>query len=177
MRKKCRNLILNSEPIRIQNTTSSHKWGKTFSPTELMKTGIEYRQKRREPELWRILKMATGNTERNWWEARDMDSARDPDPQNPHVFGPPRSGSISRRYGSGSGSGCFLRLKIMCLLVSYMKKNMKKKNYFLHPQSHWRKELDPDPDPLVKSADPGIRIRTKMSRIPNTEYRDGENKN
>jgi hypothetical protein len=27
---------------------------------------------------------------------------------------------------------------------------------------------DPDPDPLVRGTDPGIRIRTKMSRIPNT---------
>ncbi len=32
-------------------------------------------------------------------------------------------------------------------------------------------ELDPDPDPLVRSTDPGIRIRirSKMSRIPNTD--------
>jgi hypothetical protein len=35
-------------------------------------------------------------------------------------------------------------------------------------------ELDPDPDPetdpdpLFRGTDPGIRIRTKMSRIPNT---------
>jgi hypothetical protein len=33
-------------------------------------------------------------------------------------------------------------------------------------------ELDPDPDPLARGTDPGIRIwiwnRTKMSRIPNT---------
>ncbi len=27
-----------------------------------------------------------------------------PDPPDPHVFGPPGSGSISQRYGSGSGS-------------------------------------------------------------------------
>jgi hypothetical protein len=27
-----------------------------------------------------------------------------PDPPDPHVFGPPDSGSISQRYGSGSGS-------------------------------------------------------------------------
>ncbi len=31
-------------------------------------------------------------------------SVGDPDPQDPHVFGPPGSGSISRRYGSGSFS-------------------------------------------------------------------------
>ena len=30
--------------------------------------------------------------------------------------------------------------------------------------------LDPDPDPLVRGTDPGIRIRTKMSRIPNNDY-------
>ncbi len=31
-------------------------------------------------------------------------------------------------------------------------------------------ELDPKPDPdaFVRVTDPGIRIRTKMSRIPNT---------
>jgi len=29
----------------------------------------------------------------------------DPDPQDPHVFGPPGSGSISQRNGSGSGYG------------------------------------------------------------------------
>jgi hypothetical protein len=35
-----------------------------------------------------------------------MSSVADPDPQNPYVFGPPGSGSgsISQRYGSGSGS-------------------------------------------------------------------------
>jgi hypothetical protein len=29
-------------------------------------------------------------------------------------------------------------------------------------------DLEPDPDPLVRGTDPGIRIRTKMSRIPIT---------
>ncbi len=28
----------------------------------------------------------------------------DPDPPDPHVFGPPGSGYTSQRYGSGSGS-------------------------------------------------------------------------
>jgi hypothetical protein len=28
---------------------------------------------------------------------------------------------------------------------------------------------DPDPKPLVRGTDPGIRIPTKMSRIPNTD--------
>ncbi len=33
-------------------------------------------------------------------------SVEDPE-SDPHVFGPPGSGSISRRYGSGSGVGSF----------------------------------------------------------------------
>ncbi len=35
-------------------------------------------------------------------------SVGDPDPQDPHVFGPSGSGSISQRYGSGSESFPFL---------------------------------------------------------------------
>ena len=35
----------------------------------------------------------------------------DPDPPDPHVFGPPGSGSTSQRYGSGSGSSCKNRKK------------------------------------------------------------------
>jgi hypothetical protein len=35
-------------------------------------------------------------------------SVGDLDLQDPHVFEPPVSGSISQRYGSGSGSGTFL---------------------------------------------------------------------
>ncbi len=31
-------------------------------------------------------------------------SVPDPDPPDPHVFGPPGYGSTSQRYGSGSGS-------------------------------------------------------------------------
>jgi hypothetical protein len=36
----------------------------------------------------------------------DLDLIRfvDPDPPDPRVFGPPGSGSISQRYGSGFGS-------------------------------------------------------------------------
>jgi hypothetical protein len=49
-----------------------------------------------------------------------------------------------------------LRLKIMCLGVSYKKKYEEKKNSFLRPSSHWRKEPDPelDVDPQVRGADP-----------------------
>jgi hypothetical protein len=53
---------------------------------------------------------------------------------------------------------------MMCLWVNYEKKYGKKICCIL--------KIDPDPeldpDPLVKGMDPGIRIRTKMSRIPNT---------
>jgi hypothetical protein len=31
---------------------------------------------------------------------------------------------------------------------------------------------DQDPDPLVRVTDPGIRIHTKLSRIPNTGFSD-----
>ncbi len=51
----------------------------------------------------------------------------------------------------------------MCLWVSYKEKIW----FFLHPYSHWRKESDPelDSDPEIR-----FRIRTKMSRIPNTDF-------
>jgi hypothetical protein len=32
-------------------------------------------------------------------------------------------------------------------------------------KGHWRKEQDPEPDPLVKGTDPMKRIRTKILRI------------
>jgi hypothetical protein len=64
----------------------------------------------------------------------------------------------------------------MSLWASYKKKNMKKNIFSLHSYNQWRKEsdpeLDPDQDPLVRGTDPGIRIRTKMSRIPNTDWWD-----
>ncbi len=48
------------------------------------------------PRLW------LHNTVRNL-----CSSVGDPEP-DPHVFGPPGSGSISQRYGSGSGTFPFL---------------------------------------------------------------------
>jgi hypothetical protein len=63
------------------------------------------------------------------------------------VFGPPRSGSISQMYGSGSGSSLSSKTKIMLA---------KKKNFA--PLESLKKgadpELDLDPDFLVRDADP-----------------------
>ncbi len=35
-------------------------------------------------------------------------------------------------------------------------------------EGQWRKQQDPDPDPLVRGMDPRVRIHTKMSWIRNT---------
>jgi hypothetical protein len=40
----------------------------------------------------------------------DPDQNPDSDVPDPHVFGPSGSGSISQRYGSGSGFGSFFHL-------------------------------------------------------------------
>jgi hypothetical protein len=43
---------------------------------------------------------------------------------------------------------------------------LKEKNAFFASLKSMKKV----PDPLVRGTDPGIRIRTKMSRIPNTVF-------
>jgi hypothetical protein len=57
--------------------------------------------------------------------------------------------------------------------MMYLWGSYKKIGFFLHPLSHFRKESDPewdpDPDPLTRGTDRGIRIRIKMSGIPNTD--------
>ncbi len=55
---------------------------------------------------------------------------------------------------------------MMCLLASYKKKNGK--NIFFASDPELDPDPEPDPYPLVRGTAPGIRIRTKMSRIPNT---------
>jgi hypothetical protein len=65
-------------------------------------------------------------------------SVGDPDPEpDPHVFGPPGSGSINQRYGSGSinqmygsGSGSRTEDDVLYLWVSYMKKYEEKNILF-----------------------------------------------
>ncbi len=44
-------------------------------------------------------------------------SVADPDPQDPYVIGPPGSGSISARYGSGSGSFYIQAKKVSKTLI------------------------------------------------------------
>jgi hypothetical protein len=39
------------------------------------------------------------------FESVETTSVADPDPPDPHVFGPPGFGYTCQRYGSGSGSG------------------------------------------------------------------------
>jgi hypothetical protein len=60
---------------------------------------------------------------------------------------------------------------MMCLLASY-EKNMIKSNIYFATFKSIKKSVgsDPEPDPLVRGTDPGIRIRihTEMSQIPNT---------
>ncbi len=97
---------------------------------------------------------------------------------DPHVFWPRGSGSISQRYGSGSGSGSYHQAKkvrkplsttVMWILdflslkndVNLPSKSNTQKNFYK------RKYQDPDPNPLRRSMDPQIRIlvHTKMSWI------------
>ncbi len=54
----------------------------------------------------------------------------------------------------------------MYLRISCKNKIYKKNNSF--PDS----EFDPDPDPLVRGTDLRIRIRTNMSRILHTAWRE-----
>ncbi len=58
---------------------------------------------------------------------------------------------------------------MMYLLSSHKKKN----TFFASMELDPYPEADPDPDPLVRGTDPGvrIRIRTKMSRITNTAFK------
>jgi hypothetical protein len=93
---------------------------------------------------------------------------------DPYVFGPPGSGSVSTRHGSGSGSGSFyhqaeivrktLIPTVLLLLYyflslkndvhvsskSYKQKNLgKKKKFNCRLEGHGGKknDLEPDPDP------------------------------
>ncbi len=106
--------------------------------------------------------------------ALDISSvAENPDP---YVFRPPASGSISQRYGSGSGTGTFyhylfdflsLKNDVNVPSKSNMQKNFLTKICWRLESQGW-KQQDPDPDPWVGGMDLRIRIHTKMSGIRNT---------
>ncbi len=97
------------------------------------------------------------------------------------------SGSISQRYGSGSGSFYHqakivrknLIPNVLWLLLDFLSlqndvnvpSKSNKQIFFLFVfEGQWRKSQDPDPNPLVTGMDPRTRIRidTKMSWIRNT---------
>ncbi len=75
--------------------------------------------------------------------------------EDPHVFGPSGSGSISQRCGSGSGSGSFYFL--INVLSGYEKKMWKK--HFFGSLKSMKKGVGSGvgsgfPDPLVRGSDP-----------------------
>ncbi len=51
------------------------------------------------------------------------------------------------------------------MLQKVISKKVEKTYFCRHLKSHWRKEQDRDPDPLVIDKDSRIRIHTKMSWI------------
>jgi hypothetical protein len=82
------------------------------------------------------------------------DSVADPD--DSYVF--------SQRYRSGFYYHCDFVVTFYFIFENYVNvKRNKQKNLVTYP----------DPDSLVRSTDPRIRIRTKMSRIRNTAARFG----
>ncbi len=114
-------------------------------------------------------------------------------------FEPPGfgSGSISTRYRSGSfyNESKIVRKTliptILCLLYDFLslkwvnvatksnkQKKLRKKKFLLSFSRSLTKyqdlDLDPNPDPLVRGRDPRIKIwiRTKMSLIPNTVWKN-----
>ncbi len=111
----------------------------------------------------------------------------DPDPQDPHVFGPPGSGSFPFLIDVLSGLKYCLQNRILtqnfckklnfldwrwCACWQVIRKKYEEKNFFcILTVKSMKKEVGSkvrSGSILVRCMDPGIRIRTKMSRIPNT---------
>jgi hypothetical protein len=101
-----------------------------------------------------------------------VDPNPDPDPPDPHVFGPPGFGTISQRDGSGSGSFYHQAIKVKnldsyCFVTSFLL-------FIFENDVHVPSDPSPDLDPLVRGMDPLIQIRfwihPKMSWIRNTAF-------
>ncbi len=104
--------------------------------------------------------------------AKFVISVGDPDP---NVFGP--SGSVSHKYGSGTGSFHHQAKKVRKTLIStvtslwlfILKNDVNISVFRIRIRIRMLLGLpDPHPDPLVRDTDPKIRIRSKMPRVPNT---------
>ncbi len=87
----------------------------------------------------------------------------------------PRSGSGSFYLSSSKNSrkylhfSCFVTSLWLFVFKEWCKCSFKKYQIFsCYLEGRWRKQQDPDPETLVRGMGPRIRIRTKMSRIPNT---------
>jgi hypothetical protein len=98
--------------------------------------------------------------------SRALTSIADPDP---YVFEPPESGSVSQRYGYGSGSGPFYhqakieRKTLNPTVCNFFKTYLLKNDVNVASKSSKQKKFE----------NSRIRIRTNMSRIRNTGWRRG----
>ncbi len=110
------------------------------------------------PSLWRAPSCSPSHRQLQWNAGEKVFvqiSVPDPDPPNPQVFGPPRSGSISQRYGSGSfyhqakivrktliPTALWLLLNFLSFKndVNIPSKSNKQKNFFFKLVFCWRLE-------------------------------------
>ncbi len=145
--------------------------------------GTAMKRKRRGPQ-YRIA-FPAGITVINEITNKKNTNVGDPDPQDPHVFVPPGSGSlIFLMCGADWNNTCkikfwhkilaknvIFRLKIMCLWASYKEKYEEKNICFASLKSVKKgvgSGVGSGAGSISQRYESGIRIRTKMSCIPNT---------
>ncbi len=96
-------------------------------------------------------------------------------PPPPYPLGTDPDPSFTKKDGKKT----FMFIYVLWLLydilslknyVNVPSKSNKQKKIFLLSEGRWRKYQDPDPDPLVRGTNQRILIRTKMSRIRNTDH-------
>ncbi len=138
----------------IRQTPEGEPCPRQWRPPEGRSRSLSYNwEKEKELSVYKQMKILPGSV-----------ADPNPDPSHPYVFGPPGSGSISQRFGSGSRSWCHqakIGRKNLIHTILWLLEDFKKP----HP--------DTNPDPLVWGIDPRIEIRihTKMSWIRNTASR------